>query len=218
MTKLPLTSQNGNVFIYLLIAIALFAGLTMVLTRTQTGSTDQNTFSEGQVNIAAQRLLNTASAASQVWLQMKNTGTNLTELDLVQPSSSVFNTGSSHQKMFHVDGGGMQYNDMNTDDFRASSTTPVGWYYTKVQADWTTSSAADFLMTYIRLKQSICAAINLRLTGSTTIPTVTTNFTNVFASGTSDLLESECAECKTYPSICVQNGGIYAFYNMIDAR
>lgn len=209
--------QRGNVFLYILIAVALFAGLTMVITRMQDNG-ELSVLSQGQVKTYAQRLTGYADQTSQAWLQMKGAGENLGGVSFMLPTDGSFNSAPTIHKLFHPDGGGLQYNAMNEDTFRASSTTPVGWSFTLVNADWTATSGTDFLLTYMRLKQSICAEINRKITGSTTIPAVTVNFTDTFVDGTTPLAEADCAECKTYPSICVQNGGVYAFYNLIDVR
>jgi hypothetical protein len=209
--------ECGNVFLYLLIGIALFASLTFVITRSQ-NTAETNVLGQAQVETSAQRLIGYMNEASQTYLQMKNTGTSLAEIDLVLPSAGGFTAGSHIHKLFHPEGGGLTYNAMNEATFRASATTPVGWKFVKVNADWTATSGTDLVMTYIRVKQPICAEINRRITGSTTIPTVTVNFTNTFEAGSTALQETQCAECKTYPAICVQNTGVYAFYNLIDVR
>lgn len=209
--------QDGNIFLYLLIGIALFAGLTAVMTRSQNGG-DEGVLAPAQIELAAQRLILTTNQAAQAYLQMKETGTDLTELDLTLPDDGTFNTPPHIHKLFHPEGGGLTYNAMNEDTFRASATTPVGWKFVKVNADWTATAGTDLIMSYIRLKQPICAEINRKITGSTSIPAVTIDFANTFEAGSSPLLEADCADCKTYASICVNNAGVYTFYNLIDVR
>lgn len=210
-------NQDGNVFLYILIAVALFAGLSFVMSRGQDGG-EKTVLDQATLKTTAQRLTAYVDQASQAWLQMHETGTDLDELTLILPSNGVFNSASTIHNLFHPDGGGLTYREMNDDTFRASATTPVGWKFALVNADWTATTGTDLLLTYVNVKPTLCAELNRIIRNDATIPTVTVNFTNTFTNGSAALTEVACPDCKVQGSLCVQNTGVYAFYNLIEAR
>lgn len=208
---------SGNAFLYILIAIALFAGLMLVLNRGQ-DSTEHSRLSQGQLQANAQRLLAYVNDASQNWRRMDESGTDLGEISLMLPTNGAFNNAPTIHKLFHPDGGGLLYRDMNEAPFRASAAAPVGWKFTLVNADWSATSGTDLIMTYVNIDGDICGKLNELIRNDATIPTVTVNYTNTFVNGGTALQESECAECKEYSSLCMVNGGVYAFYNALQLR
>ncbi len=210
-------APSGNAFLYILIAVALFAGLIMVLSRTQ-DATENDRLTQGQQQATAQRILAYVNDAGQAWARMNQMGTDLDDLDLVLPTSGSFNTAPTIHKLFHPDGGGLLYRDMNEAPFRASASTPVGWSFVLVNADWSATSATDLIMNYVNIDAALCAKLNTLIRNDATIPTVTVNFTNTFVNGSTALQESECADCKIHNSLCVKNGGVYAFYNALALR
>lgn len=207
----------GNAFLYILIAIVLFAGLTFVMSRGH-DSGDKTVLNQAELQSTVQRLLSYVNQTSQGWLQQSNTGTDLDELDLTLPSDVTFNNAPTIHKLFHPDGGGVVYRDMNEALFRASAAAPVGWNFVLVNADWSATAGDDLIMTYMNIKESLCAKINDMVRDDATIPTVTVNFTNTFVNASAPLMEAACPECKIYSSLCVQNTGIYAFYNILELR
>lgn len=212
------SSESGNIFLYVLIAIVLFASLTFILSRGQ-NSGDKTILDQANLQNTLQRLTTYVGDVSQSWVQMKDTGSDLDKLDLTLPTDGTFNTAPTIHKIFHPDGGGVLYNSMDDSLFYANTTTPVGWKFVLVNADFSPTSATDFLMTYVNISKKLCAKINLSIRNNATIPTTTVNFTNTFVAGSAPLTEANCSDCKTYPSLCIEDGsGTYAFYNMIDMR
>jgi hypothetical protein len=217
MKKSVPNHQAGNVFLYILIAVVLFAALSMVLMRGQdTG--EQSVVSQTELSTTAQRLLTYVGQTSQAWVQMRSSGTDLDEIMLTQPSDGSFNSAPTIHKLFHPDGGGVLYNAMNEATFRASAAAPVGWHFALISNDWSASGAPALTMTYLNIKRSLCEELNRQITGSTTIPTTTAHYTDVFADGLSTLTEAACASCKSNSSICLNNGGVYAFYNVLEEQ
>jgi hypothetical protein len=210
--------QSGNAFLYILIAIVLFAGLTFVLSRGH-DSGDKTVLNQAQVQTTAQRLMSYVNQTTQGWLQMSNTGTDLDELDLTLPSDVTFNNAPTIHKLFHPDGGGVLFREMNDPEFIATPGTPEGWYFVLVDTDWSPSTATDFMMFFTNLKQSLCAQINLEITQSTVIPVATFD-SEALGDGTlNPLTEATCASCKTHASICIQDSiGRYVYFNTIEQR
>lgn len=217
MKNTPSFSQSGNAFLYVLIAIALFAGLTLVLTRAQDGG-ENTQLDQGKIQVNAQRLVSYVDQAGQSWLRMQSTGTDLGELSLMLPTNGSFNTAPTLHKFFHPDGGGFLYRSMNETPFRKDATAPVGWFFVLVNVDWSETTGTDFLMTYINLTEDLCAKINDLVRGDSSIPTTTVNFNTTFNTGGTSFQEAQCAECKNYNSLCIESGGSYAFYNIIEMR
>jgi len=218
MKKYYKSTESGNIFLYVLIAIVLFASLTFVLSRGQ-GGNNKTVLDQATLQTTMQRLTNYVGDVSQAWVQMKDTGSDLDELDLTLPTAGGFNTAPTIHKLFHPDGGGVLYNDMNDELFRANATAPVGWKFVIVDADFSPTSSTDLLMTYVNISEKLCAKINLSIRNNATIPVTTVNFANTFVAGSSPLTESACPDCKTSSSLCIEDAsGIYAFYNMIEMR
>lgn len=212
------TPQSGNAFLYILIAIVLFAGLTFVLSRGH-DSGDKTILSQAQLQTAAQRLLSYVNQSSDSWLQLRNTGTDLDEVDLTLPTAGTFNNAPTIHKLFHPDGGGILYRDMNEDTFRENASTPVGWKFVLVNADWTATTGTDLMMAYVNVRADLCAKINELVRDDATIPVTTVNSTNTFVTGAAALTEVACPDCKIYSSLCIEDaGGAYVFYNLIEAR
>lgn len=210
--------ETGNVFLYVLIAIVLFAGLTFVMSRGH-GSGDKTVLDQATIQTTAQRLISYVNQSSQAWLQMTQTGTDLDDLDLTLPSAGTFNDPPTIHKLFHPDGGGVVYRDMNEEIFRKDTNVPLGWKFVLVNADWTGTTGTDLIMTYVNVKQQVCAKLNALMRDNAAIPVTTVNFTNTFVNGSASLTEAACPDCKTYSSLCIEDAtGDYAFYNLIEAR
>lgn len=212
------TPESGNIFLYILIAIVLFASLTFVLSRGQDGG-DKTIYDQANLQSSMQRLTGYVGEVSQSWTQMKNTGSDLDRVSLMIPTDAAFNTAPTIHKLFHPDGGGILYRDMNEAIFRENATAPVGWNFVLVNADFSPTSATDFLMSYVNISSKICAKINETIRNDATIPVTTVDATNTFINGTAPLTEAACPDCKIYASLCIEDvNGIDVFYNMVEMR
>ncbi len=212
------TPESGNIFLYILIAIVLFASLTFVLSREQGGG-DKTILDQASIQSNMQRLTGYVGEVSQSWTQMKNTGSDLDRVSLMLPTNVAFNTAPTIHKLFHPDGGGILYRDMNEAIFRENATAPVGWKFVLVNADFSSTSATDLLMSYVNISQKICAKINATIRNDAAIPVTTVDATNTFINGTAPLTEAACPDCKAYASLCIEDvNGLDVFYNMVEMR
>lgn len=213
-----MNKSNGNAFLYILIAVALLAGLTFILSRGQDGG-EKHLYDRADVQTRAQRLMSYVNEASQAWLQMQQTGTDLSELDLMYPDDGSFETPPNIHKFFHASGGGFTYNRMDSDEFKGSAAAPTGWRAALVNADYTDTASTDFFMTYLNLDQNLCAKINEMVRNDSSIPTATFDAEDTLVDASSPLTESDCAECATHTSICVRDSvNRYVYINLIDQR
>lgn len=229
------SSQSGNVLIYVLIAIALFAALSFTLGR-QTDSSEAGSLSSEKAELVATQLISYASQAKSAVDQMEFQAIRMTNLNFILPTESGFNSGTNIYKVYHPDGGGLNPGTMPENAKASGISNPdAGWYMGRFNnVEWTPlgSSAGagnyeDVILTAYGISQTICENINKKITGDTTIPTSQEALKDILVdhqrhSGTSNTdITTEtgsppvCAECHNRASLCIQEGGIFAFYTVI---
>jgi len=217
-------NQRGNVLIYILIAVVLFAALGFTLSRSMRGDSDAGALSDDRADMLAQELINYASQAGSVVQQMTTMGgTEPGNLIFLKPSDAGFNTPPNINKVFHPAGGGLNVYNVTSDAlFNPTELTMRRAWHMKANTnvEWTPSAANDVLLTFIDLNPKLCAAINKRLTGSATIPTTTINYSTVFETpGTENFTATLCPDCVGKTKLCVVNTvPRYAYYNILISR
>lgn len=226
------SSESGNAFLYILIAVILFGALIFTLSRTSDNDDGTGELAEGQKTIAVNEILAYAASAQNVLTQMQASAVQTDQIDFMVPSDSAFNDPPTIYKFFHPDGGGMTLKTLPkvAIDDNGSGVDP-GYYIGRYNSiEWTPSTTNDILFTAYELKQDVCAAINLKLTGDATIPTVIGDSAeDLFVpddlhAGTNTNFEvSNCADCEEKPALCVEataSGGVteYVFYSIMEAE
>lgn len=221
--------QRGNAMIYILIAIALFGGLTLVLSR-QNEQADSQNIDDELIEFQVSQILNYAAAAQGVVDQMRMSGSAFDSLDFVLPDAASYDLGSHIHKIYHPEGGGLGLKAASTDIFTGTDNDPdPGWYMGVFNTvEWTPSTATDIILTAHQIDQALCARINKNLTGSETIPAIAG--TGVLAdyliddtlhTGTNAAFDTAvCAACDGYPALCVSNtaGDMWSYYSIIEGR
>lgn len=211
--------QKGNAMIYILIAVALFGALTLTLSR-QNNNSDGQDLSDELIALYSTELLEYIASAQNVVDMMLSTGSTINDLDFILPNDAAFNTPPNIHKVFHPQGGGLNYKADIKSDIATDATSQ--WAINQnINVEWTTSASDDVLFTAYFINREICANINEKITGDPTIPTTSNPHANYFLStGNTDLNTSECADCDGYPTLCVENdtGDNYSLYNIIAAR
>lgn len=227
-------TQRGNALIYVLIAIALFAGLSFVLAR-QSDTSESSSLTEERAEIAASQILSYASQAKQALDQMLFTGARIDDLDFILPSDAAFNTPPTIYKVHHPGGGGLTRGNIPQEAMGSTVTTPpAGWYMGRFNnVEWTPTSASDIILTAYSLDRLVCERINEKITGNTTIPQLTDSIketmiddaTPGYGGGantdlTTDAAGDICPACHNLVSLCVQNqaGDVYGFYSVLVDR
>jgi hypothetical protein len=213
--------QRGNVMIYILIALGLIGALTIAMTRQADQSSGENLDKE-TIQLQASKLQAYTGAAQNVINQMMMSGTTIDNLELVNPTSSGFNTGSHIHKLFHPSGGGLNYEPPARPPFTEPvGVSPDGWYVIKsTNVEWTPSSATDVILAANSVDPAICAYINQEVLGlSPVIPTVALTG-NLFTLGDMDLTTTTCPACENLPQACVGTPGVNSlvFYTILEAR
>jgi len=104
--------ERGNVFFYILLAVALFAALSYAVSRNNTGST--NIFDEEQAKLAAQEIIEYGNTVANAVQKLRLRGCSDTEISFENDLSSIdySNTGSPTDESCHIfksNGGNIAY-------------------------------------------------------------------------------------------------------------
>lgn len=235
--------ERGNALIYVLLAIVLFAALSFLLSR-QTDTGEASYLSQEKVELYATQLISHATQVRQVIEQMVYSGTDIEELNFVLPSDGTFEDGSDIHKVYHPDGGGLNYKPLPAEAIaQVSATPPAGWYLGVFNnVEWTAlgpgntagqgGAAApytDAILVAYQIPEAICAKINEKL-GVSGIPSMTDSIketmiddsTAGYGGGANTDLTTDsgdiCPDCDNRAMLCVQEGGMYAFYSVVADR
>lgn len=214
--------ERGNAMIYVLLAIALFGVLTATLSG-QNSDADGQDIDDEQIEFYASELLEYSAAAKSVIDQMLITGSTIDDLDFINPTSAGFDTPPHIHKVFHPSGGGLNYNATPNNDIMTITDVNAGWHTQKsINVDWTPTSSNDVLLSAYQINRQICEKINSKISGSDTVPTLTSSATDYFIDDATNtnLTVSACASCEGFPSLCVENAAQtnYTFYTILAAR
>ncbi len=225
--------ERGNALLYVLIAIALFAALSMTLGR-QTDTSEAGALSNQKAEMYATQLMAYAAQAKSSVDQMLFSGTGIGDLDFALPNQAAFNSPSNRLDLvYHPDGGGLNPGRLPPEAIAQNTTDPAaGWYMGRFNnVEWTPSTATDVLLVAYQIKKAVCEKINAKITGSAAIPVLTDSIADImiddiFHSGvnvdfmTDPLGTPVCADCHKKSSLCVEDQatGRYGFYSLIEGR
>lgn len=217
--------QRGNAMLYILVALALFGFLTLALTRQNLNSDNRN-LSRERIELYTNELIEYTASAQQAIDMMLLSGSKVNDadptnnLDFILPTDGGFNTPPHLHKVFHPQGGGLNYIAEPSSSILDVVSGTGGWkYQDQINVEWTPSADNDVLITAHQIKRSVCEKINLEITGETTIPVLSGGLDDHFVSGAGDdnLTTAECADCEGYSALCVGNnaGTAYSFYTIL---
>jgi len=217
------SSEKGNALIYVLIAIALFAGLGFILSR-QARNAGTTELDDAQKELYAMQLISYSAQAKSVIDQMLISGSDIDDLDFTQPNQSGFNTAPYAHKVYHPQGGGLSHATIPESIKAQIASSPVaGWYLGRFNnVEWTKSTQSDVILTAYQITGSVCETINQKITGSSDIPALSGNMNQyiVDTATNSDLTVSACSGCEGYTTLCVSNSAVsaYSFYTIVADR
>lgn len=231
-------SEAGNALIYVLIAIALFAALGFTLSR-QTDTGEAGSLSNEKAELYATQLISYAAQARQVVDQMVFTSaTDPSEIDFTQPTDVTFDTGTLIHKIYHPQGGGLNPGTIPPAIIHQVTNDPApGWYLGRFNnVDWTPLAAGntagaggaeapyeEVILTAFQISEQACGLINKKITGTNTIPSASAPLRTILIdealhSGTNVEFTTDagiCPACENAASLCIEEGGIYAFYSIL---
>ncbi len=223
--------ESGNALVYVLIAIALFAALSMTMGR-QTDTGETGTLSDERADLYATQIISYAAQSKQIIDQMIFTNTDIPDLDFVLPSVAAFNTAPHIDKVYHPEGGGLMQGRIPAEARTSAITDPdPGWYFGRFNnVEWTATAGTDVILIAYQISQQVCEKINEKVTGSTVIPVMTDSIKETmiddsfYGAGTNTDLTTDpgdiCPACDKMSSLCVQNQGLnaYGFYSILADR
>lgn len=165
-------SENGNVIIFIFIAIFLLGALTFSFTSSNRSSTGVVT--AAQADAYASDLLSYTNDVHQAVKRLVLRGCSDTEISFENSLVSGYNNPSSQNrcKVFHSDGGGVQIQTVKPDMLLASSSAeaefgnPFFADIVQVEGIGTTCSTddcTDLVMFVPYLRREVCNAINSKL-------------------------------------------------------
>jgi len=204
--------------IYVLIALALFGALTLTLS-SQNEQADGQDISDEQAEFYATELIEYAASVKNVIDQMIAIGTDIDELDFINPTNAAFNTPPHIHKVYHPQGGGLNYVEDFPSDLQISGTS--AWYrISSTNVEWTPTTESDVVLSAIRIPENVCRKINVKILGTSNIPALDDFLSPYLTTGVTDFNIINCPECEGYPSLCVVSNpvGNYGFYNIIAAQ
>lgn len=213
--------QAGNAMIYVLLAIALLAALSMTLTR-QSG-TGGNDLSQEEADMLALQVIAYAASAQQVVEQMVMSGTPVANLNFLPPNHGNFAVGPDIHKIYHPAGGGLNYKQTDSRIFIERPTPNGGWYMVRFNnVEWTPTTQHDVILTAFNINKLVCEAINKKITGNAKSVPGFMGLASALvgsengAGGNNDLTADICPNCEGHSSLCIDNtAGAYSFYSIL---
>lgn len=227
--------QAGNALIYVLIAIALFAALSMTLGR-QTDTSESSSLSDDKAALYATQLISYAAQAKSAVDQMLFSGASIDQLDFARPGSATYDAGATTDKIkrvYHPDGGGLSAGTLSEEVLAYTGTDPeAGWYMGRFNnIEWTKTTATDVVLVAYGINKKVCQSINIKANGSPNIPQLTDSIKeilidDVYHTGVNTDFTTDsggtpiCAACDKVSSLCVEDAaaGLYGFYAVIENR
>ena len=184
--------QSGNVLWFILLAVALIAMLTMVLSRS--GSRTDQTGDIEQIRVKAGQILRTTKSIEAAIQDMRLRGVSENEISFENTSTSTDYTNAKCSntdcRLFHVGGAGLSYTAPpsganNGDEWIFTGANNVG---TTAGPMGTTAarSGNDLIMLLPNANTALCKQINRELGVGTagTIPTDATGISTAAFTGT----------------------------------
>lgn len=212
--------------IYVLLALGLIGLLTATMMRQD--SADSSDLSQEQAEMLAIQIMEYTAAAQSTIDQMIMSGTNVDQLDFTFPSATSFNTAPNYNKIFHPQGGGLNYRTPNSSLFIAATVAPnPGWYIVRFNnTQWTPTAANDVMISAYGINKPVCEMLNKKITGSTVIPVYNGNPSSILlgtthgASTNANFLTAACAGCEGKPALCISNAAAdeWSFYSILLGR
>lgn len=220
--------QSGNVFVFILLGVVLFAALAFTMSRGFRSDTTSK-MSDREITLAASDILSYVQRLEQAVNVVR--GKNVSESDISFENPII--NGYAHtpavadtHKVFHADGGraSWQAAQKGSNDGSpwvitgASCIVGLGTDVAGCSGGSDSTSNEDLIVLLANVDAGLCAEIDKRLNITTGIPAdagtglSTTPFTGTFSNGT------ELTLTPARPSACFSRGGNNYFYSVLLQR
>ena len=198
--------------------------------------------SDGENKIVAGEIIAYAASTTNALSQMQQTGATLTwdpltpplpknKVNFILPSDVDFDTDTPADpniyKLFHPDGGGLNYKALPAKATSESgSGLKPGYYVGRFNnIEWTPTTQQDVVFAAYKIKKGVCEELNRKVAATSTIPTVTgQSLPNLFvyddlhSGSNADFNVVNCAACEEVSALCVTDGTDYVFYSILEAE
>jgi hypothetical protein len=214
--------ENGNVLVYILIAVVLFGALSFAISR-QTNTAGTAELDAAKLEFFASDIIGYSGAAKSVIDQMMITGSTIDDYDFSKPGDSAFNIHPHEHKVFHPQGGGLDIKGLPEDITVNKEAEAPGWYMTSsINVEWSDSTSTDVILSAYQISKPLCELLNKKITGSTAIPALPGQMKDYFINtgSNNDLSVASCPDCEGYSALCVSNSNndSFSFYSVLWAR
>ncbi len=224
-------SSSGNALLYVLIAVILLGALSFTISRSGDNN-PSGEISDAAAKTAATSILAYEAQAKAAVNQMIMNGTKVTDIVYTMPWESTFNDAPTTAKLFHPDGGGLQWKPLpDTAKGQVVNPTPgyslssgyKGYYVGRFNnVGWSPSSSLDIVFSAFGLKDAVCKELNRRLTGISATYTVGAGESprRLFVpsayhtGGQNDITATTCPNCENKNAFCI----IDTYYSILYAR
>ena len=163
------TQERGNVFIFILMGIVLFAALSYVTARGMRSDTTSS-LSDRQIELAASDILNYAQQVERVVNRLRRNGCSINDISFF--ISGVTNAAYEHSptapttcNVFHGNGGGIGYRAPDAswlDGVGGVLTGRDNFNFTTQGVETLGNAGEDIIMYIPNLNEQVCIAINDR--------------------------------------------------------
>lgn len=212
-------NESGNAFVYVLIAVVLFAALYMMLGSMGGGNSKTGLVSAEKQKLLASEILSYASQAKNSVDYMLMAGIEPEDITFYTDSDPEFSNDTVPYiyMLHHPQGGGLDIGHLpektkNGDAGESGQAT--GWYIGKFNnIEWSSSTDHDIVAVAYNITEDICKIINKTLAGDETIPAMDGEARKFFV----DSAQTACTSCLKKSDYCLSDstGNYFVYYSIL---
>lgn len=212
--RAPRSRERGNVFLFILIGVILFAALSFTTMRGFRGETT-NRMSEREAALAASDILTYAQRLQRGVDRLRRRGTSESDIDFTNP-------GPDENSVFNTQGGAVSFQDPPTGASTGTwiftgSTCVVGVGTGAAGCDSDTNTRNEELLVVLPdIDEAVCTAINSRLDIDPTPADAGTGHSTTAFAGFADGTELNLVDSP--PTACYTDGSDFHFYSVLLER
>lgn len=167
--------NKGSAVFYVFLAIVLFAALGFAISKS--GRAPAIDYSEQEAEIEFQDFISYANTLEQAVQGLLAQGVTVAQLDFTAPGAGGFSTGPYNKKIFHPQGGGVEYRTQTVGGY-----APYAYNKGSALAHLGTplANGGAEVMFVAQVTLDMCRKLNKRLYGSNAIPAVATGSLTTF--------------------------------------
>lgn len=215
--KLKEDTAKGSILFILLICVALFAALGYAVSqgfRLNLGTTDAAKTDQEKLN--ATSVIDYFQHVAQGVQEMKYANISPAAIDFTLPDDPSFDTPPLAKKIFHPQGGQVQYQTV-WDQIKENANAPrTQWAFFQNSIEGVGGTGAELMASLSYIHPTLCQELNRNILGSTTIPSFSGTLQDLFINGATPITSGNCAACVGKPMLCVSDGTDQVFYFVLD--